>query len=91
MSKGNTSASFRADGSFHHVKTPGLEISHGVRGYRRVETTRADSSRVSVGFFTPYPVYPSPAFWLTDYVIAQNYAEYQRMDDTRQMKPHALN
>ena len=22
------------------------------------------------GYFTPYPVYPSPAFWLTDYLIA---------------------
>jgi len=24
------------------------------------------------GFFAPYPYYPSPAFWLTDYVIAAN-------------------
>ena len=24
------------------------------------------------GFFAPYPVYPSAAFWLTDYVISQN-------------------
>src|ERR1019366_7649447 len=24
------------------------------------------------GWFTPYPVYASPAFWLTDYVIAAN-------------------
>jgi len=24
------------------------------------------------GFFTPYPVYASPAFWLTDYLIAAN-------------------
>ena len=23
-------------------------------------------------FFAPYPVYPSAAFWLTDYVISQN-------------------
>jgi len=30
------------------------------------------------GFFTPYPVYPSPALWLTDYMIAQSLqAEYQ--------------
>ena len=24
------------------------------------------------GYFTPYPVYPSAAFWLTDYLIAEN-------------------
>jgi len=24
------------------------------------------------GYFAPYPVYPSPAFWLTDYLIAAN-------------------
>jgi hypothetical protein len=24
------------------------------------------------GWFTPYPVYPAPAFWLTDYLIAAN-------------------
>ncbi len=30
------------------------------------------------GFFAPYPVYPSPALWLTDYMIAQSLqAEYQ--------------
>ena len=33
------------------------------------------------GYFAPYPVYPSAAFWLTDYIIAQNlqaaYAAHQ--------------
>ena len=30
------------------------------------------------GYFTPYPVYPSAAFWLTDYLIAANLqAAYQ--------------
>lgn len=30
------------------------------------------------GFFTPYPVYPSPAFWLTDYLISASLAaDYQ--------------
>ena len=24
------------------------------------------------GYFAPYPVYPSPAFWLTDYLISEN-------------------
>src|ERR1035438_3510815 len=34
------------------------------------------------GYFTPYPVYPSPAFWLTDYMISATLqADYQaRMD-----------
>ncbi len=26
------------------------------------------------GYFTPYPVYPSAAFWLTDYMVAQSLA-----------------
>ena len=26
------------------------------------------------GYFTPYPVYPSPAFWLTDYLISASLA-----------------
>jgi hypothetical protein len=33
------------------------------------------------GYFAPYPVYPSAAFWLTDYIISQNlqaaYAAHQ--------------
>ncbi|MGA7857837.1 MAG: hypothetical protein WCA11_07925, partial [Terracidiphilus sp.] len=33
------------------------------------------------GYFTPYPVYPSAAFWLTDYIISQDlqaaYAAHQ--------------
>ena len=30
------------------------------------------------GYFAPYPVYASPAFWLTDYLISQSLAaEYQ--------------
>ena len=30
------------------------------------------------GYFTPYPVYPSPAFWLTDYLISASLAaDYQ--------------
>ena len=33
------------------------------------------------GYFQPYPVYPSPAFWLTDYIISQDlqaaYAAHQ--------------
>ena len=35
------------------------------------------------GYFSPYPVYASPAFWLTDYVIAANLqAAYASQSDT---------
>jgi hypothetical protein len=36
------------------------------------------------GFFAPYPVYPSPAFWLTDYLIAADLqAEYAARAEAR--------
>lgn len=38
------------------------------------------------GYFTPYSVYPSAAFWLTDYLISTNlqaaYAAHQQGDET---------
>ena len=35
------------------------------------------------GFFTPYPVYPSAAFWLTDYLISSNLqAAYAAQQET---------
>jgi hypothetical protein len=40
------------------------------------------------GYFTPYPVYPAPAFWLTDYVIAANIqAGYQANVAANQQVP----
>jgi hypothetical protein len=36
------------------------------------------------GWFTPYPYYVSPAFWLTDYLIAENLREaYEARADAR--------
>ena len=38
------------------------------------------------GYFAPYPVYPSAAFWLTDYIISQDlaaaYAAHQEAGET---------
>jgi len=44
------------------------------------------------GYFTPYPVYPSPAFWLTDYMISASLqADYQaRMDAANGAAPQAF-
>jgi hypothetical protein len=44
------------------------------------------------GYFTPYPVYPSPAFWLTDYMIqASLAADYQaRVDAANGAAPQAF-
>jgi hypothetical protein len=44
------------------------------------------------GYFTPYPVYPSPAFWLTDYMISASLAaDYQaRMDAANGVAPQAF-
>jgi hypothetical protein len=44
------------------------------------------------GYFTPYPVYPSPAFWLTDYMISATLAaDYQaRMDAANGAPPQAF-
>jgi hypothetical protein len=45
------------------------------------------------GYFSPYPVYSSPALWLTDYVIAANlrldYESQQRSDSTPLEPPPA--
>ena len=37
------------------------------------------------GFFQPYPVYPSAAFWLTDYMISSGFAG-QSMRPTRRWR-----
>ena len=44
------------------------------------------------GYFTPYPVYRSPAFWLTDYMISASLAaDYQaRMDAANNAPPQAF-
>lgn len=44
------------------------------------------------GYFTPYPAYPSPAFWLTDYMISASLAaDYQaRMDAANGAAPQAF-
>jgi hypothetical protein len=44
------------------------------------------------GYFTPYPVYPSPAFWLTDYMISTTLAaSYQaRLDAANNAPPPAF-
>jgi hypothetical protein len=44
------------------------------------------------GFFTPYPVYASPAFWLTDYLISASLAaDYQaRLDAANNAPPQAF-
>jgi hypothetical protein len=44
------------------------------------------------GYFTPYPVYRSPAFWLTDYMISASLAaDYQaRMDAAKGVAPQAF-
>jgi hypothetical protein len=44
------------------------------------------------GYFTPYPVYSSPAFWLTDYMISASLAaDYQaRMDAANGVAPQAF-
>jgi hypothetical protein len=44
------------------------------------------------GYFTPYSVYPSPAFWLTDYMISATLAaEYQaRLDAASGVAPQAF-
>jgi hypothetical protein len=43
------------------------------------------------GFFAPYPVYPSAAFWLTDYLVAQNlqaaYAAHQEAGEAAPVPP----
>ena len=44
------------------------------------------------GYFTPYPVYASPALWLTDYVIAANLRqdyESQQQPDSNPVAPPA--
>jgi hypothetical protein len=41
-------------------------------------------------YFTPYPVYASPALWLTDYMIASDLqAEYQANQDAQTVPPQA--
>jgi hypothetical protein len=43
------------------------------------------------GFFTPYPVYASPALWLTDYMIANSLqAAYQQRQEAQQGQAAAL-
>jgi hypothetical protein len=44
------------------------------------------------GYFTPYPVYSSPAFWLTDYMISASLAaDYQaRVDAANGVAPQAF-
>ncbi len=43
------------------------------------------------GFFAPYPVYPSAAFWLTDYIISQDlqaaYAAHQEAAEAAAVEP----
>ena len=44
------------------------------------------------GYFQPYPVYPSAAFWLTDYIISQDLqaAYAARQEAQPKLRPREL-
>ena len=41
-------------------------------------------------YFTPYPVYPSAAFWLTDYIVSASLAQAYQAQVDEQVAPEAL-
>ena len=71
---------------------PGFTDGHTTPGRRRLHLA-GDGAAPWYGrygyYFQPYPVYPSAAFWLTDYIISQDLqADYAAQ--RKQRKPTAL-
>ena len=78
------------------ITPPPITDGHTLRGPRPLLTHGAWVGNPWAvyygGYFTPYPVYPSPAFWLTDYMISASLAaDYQaRMDAANGVAPQAF-